>query len=151
MQNLKYRIMKINRVYVPYWEWEDYLNGMWRSVSKDEEFDLLQKSIKFTSDWVNYGNSMSEVIKAWPKTMINSMTNSSINKRAFLGHCAVQFKINCPEYITRAAWKELTDKQRFDADLIAQQHIDNWIKEYERKNRKVHKGLGEQLLLQWVT
>lgn len=143
--------LKIKQKYVPYWEWEDYLNGMWRTVSKDEEKEFLRQSIIFTSDWVIYGKAMFEVMNAWPKTMLNSMTNNSINKRAFLGHCAVQYKINCPEYITRMAWKELTDRQRFDADLIAQKHIDNWTKEYERKNRKVHKGLGEQLLLQWHT
>lgn len=140
---------KISRVYVPYWEWEDFKNGMWRKVSKEEENVYLPQAIDFTSDCVLYGKAMGEVINEWKMTMLNSLTNVHINRKAFLGHCAVQFKINCPEYITRMAWKELTDKQRFDADAIAQKHIDNWIKEHERKNRKVHKGLGEQMLFQW--
>jgi len=116
---------------------------MWRKLPKEEELEMLQKSIIFTGDWVRYGEAMGEVIKAWPRTMLNSLTNTSINRRAFLGHCAVQYKINCPEYITRQAWGLLNNKQRFDADTVAQKHIDNWIKEYAKENREVCKRMGE--------
>ena len=132
--------MKIKQVFVPYWEWEDWHAGMW-SKSKNEKQDLIT-AIEFTSQWELYGSAMGEVIKAWPRTMLNSLTNSSINRRAFLGHCAVCFKFGIPEYITRMAWKELTDQQRFDADAIAEKHIIN----YERKDTKIHPGLGTKML-----
>lgn len=144
-------MQKINRVYIPYSEWEDFTNGMWRSLDKYQEPEMISKAVAFTENWELYGGGMAEVIEAWPKTMLNSLTNTSVNRRAFLGHCACQYKIKVPEYLVRVAWGILTDKQRFDADAIAQQHINNWVKSYERKNRKIHKGLGEQLLLQWPT
>lgn len=125
---------KIKQVWIPYWEWEDWINGMWRSLSKEDEHDALQKAIEFTGDHIRYGNAMGEVIELWPRTMLNSLSNSGINRRAFLGHCAVQFKINVPEYITRMAWGELTDEQRELADQAAQSHIDNWIQSYAGKN-----------------
>ncbi len=137
--------------WVPYGEWEDFKNGMWRKLPTSLEPEMIDLAIEFTGKWVDYGNAMGEVIIEWPKTMINSLSNSSINRRAFLGHCACQFKHNIPEYITRIAWRELTDQQRFDADKIAEIHIKNWLKNYEVKNRKVHKGMGEQMLLQWPT
>ena len=121
--------MKIKQIWVPYWHWEDWLNGMW-AKSENEERDL-QTAIEFTGDHIAYGNAMLDVIFAWPQTMLNSLTNPSVNKRAFLGHCAVSYKLKIPEYITRQAWKLLTDKQRYDADLIAQQTIDEWKKDYE--------------------
>jgi len=80
---------------------------------------------------LEYGSAMKEVITAWPRTMLNSLTNPSINKRAFLGHCAVSFKLGISEAITRAAWKELTDTQRYLADLVAQSTIDEWKIKYE--------------------
>jgi len=127
--------MRIARVYIPYWEWEDWKEGMWRKINdKEEENILLQKAIEFTGDWVKYGTAMQKVVTLWPNTMLNTLTNVSANRRAFLGHCAVQMEINCPEYITRLAWKELTDKQREEADEIAQLTIDEWIEEYARKN-----------------
>ena len=109
----------------------------------------LNEAIEFTGDCHKYGEAMGQVIEVWPRTMLNSLTNTSINRRAFLGHCAVCFKLGITESTTRAAWKLLTDQQRFDADAIAEKHIRHY--EHERKNTVVHKGLGVQMLLQWPT
>lgn len=84
----------IKQQFVPYWEWEDYLNGMWRKLPKEDEPKFLSNAVEFTGDWVKYGAAMGEVIELWPRTMLNSLSNKSLNRRAFLGHCAVQFKIN---------------------------------------------------------
>lgn len=139
----------MKRIYHHYEKWEDWQNGMWRKVSATEEKKHLETAISFTGDHVKYGNAMKEVIKEWNFTMQNSLTNTSINRKAFLGHCAVQYKINCPEYITRLAWKHLTDEQRFLADKVAQETIDNWIENHETKNSIIHRNMGTQMLLQW--
>ena len=120
---------------------------MW-SKGSDEQ---LQPAIEFTGDWERYGEAMGEVIQAWPRTMLNSLTNTSINRRAFLGHCAVCFKLQIPESITRQAWGLLTDQQRYDADAIAEKHIKHWEYEYSRSLIKLHKGLGTQMLFEWTT
>ena len=123
----------IKQVWVRYDEWEDFKNGMWRKVQKSEEQELLNLAIEFTGNWVEYGAAMKEVVYAWPRTMLNSLTNNSINQRAFIGHCACCLKFHLPEYITRMAWVKLTDKQRFEADAIAQKVIDNWKEAYKNK------------------
>lgn len=115
----------IKQVWTPYWLWEDYINGMWSKV----DFDL-QTVIEFTGDHLIYGAAMKEVIYKWPNTMLNSLTNPSINKRAFVGHCAVNYTIGAPEYVTRMAWRELADHQRFLADKVAQETIDEWKNNY---------------------
>ncbi len=137
----------MKQYYTPWWEWEDYINGMWRKVEQEQEAEFLELAINFTGDWVKYGVAMGEVIELWPQTMLNSLSNKSLNRRAFLGHCAVQYKINCPEYITRQAWGLLTNEQRFNADAIAEKHIKHWEYEFKTKNRNLYKGLGEQMLL----
>lgn len=134
----------IKQVYVPYWEWEDFINGMW-SKSNDEEKDL-KTAIEFTGDHLKYGAAMKRVIIEWPRTMLNSLTNPSINKRAFLGHCAVCLELKIPEYITRQAWKRLTDQQRYDADQVAQETINEWTKQYGEQNKPVRAIVGETLL-----
>lgn len=121
------------RVYKPYWLWEDWLNGMWIRQSKINEEVMLKKASSFTGDHVEYGKAMREVVKSWPNTMLNSLTNVSINRRAFLGHCAVSYKIQCPEYITRMAWKLLTDDQRKLADLEATKTILQWEREHKER------------------
>lgn len=129
---------KIQQVYVRYQEWEDWQSGMWRSLPAEEEATMLSNAILFTGNHILYGEAMQQVVSLWPRTILNALTNPSINQRAFLGHCACQWKIDCPEYITRIAWKHLTDIQRKEADAVAQKTIDEWktnyilkLKEYE--------------------
>lgn len=138
--------MKIKQVFVPYWEWEDWINGMWSKAGKERESELLKQAIEFTGDWGRYGAAMGEVIQQWPKTILNTFTNVSVNRRAFLGHCAVCYKLKIPEYIVRQAWGLLTDQQRFDADAIAQKHINHWEYEYKISHTKLHTGLGSKML-----
>lgn len=148
--NIKYKQM--NRVYVPYWEWEDWLNGMWRKLTKEKEIEYLRKCINFTGNHILYGKAMRKVVIDWPNTMLNNITNTSMNKRAFLGHCACCYEFNCPEYITRLAWKYLTEEQRINADNEAQETIDWWIENrmnYEKENKGIRKDMGRQMLLQW--
>lgn len=120
---------QLKQVWIPYNEWEDYINGMWKK-KVDNESELLQKAIEFTSNHSLYGQAMGEVIHAWPRTMINSLTNPSINQRAFVGHCAVCYRLGIPEYIVRKAWKELTDEQRILADHEATKTIKRWKMKY---------------------
>lgn len=126
--------MKIKQQYVPYWEWEDWINGMWGTD------DRLQEAVEFTGDHIRYGEAMKEVVEAWPRTMLNNLTNPSINKRAFLGHCAVCFKLGITESTTREAWKLLTDQQRYDADKVAQEVVNDY------RNKQLYKDMGATLL-----
>lgn len=120
---------QIKQVWIPYWKWEDWKNGMWKKKVENES-QLLESAIEFTGNAEEYGNAMREVVKLWPNTMVNSLTNKSINQRAFVGHCAVCYKLGIPEYITRKAWKHLTQKQRDLADHEAQQTIYEWKRKY---------------------
>lgn len=92
---------------------------------------MLQKAIEFTGDHIKYGNAMREVVNLWENTMINHLTNPSINKRAFVGHCAVCYKIGIPEHVTRKAWKYLNKRQQVLADNEAQNTINEWLKKYQ--------------------
>jgi hypothetical protein len=120
--------VKIKQVYVPYWEWECFQFGFYSKVKNESQ--ALEKAIIFTGDYQLYGSAMLEVVDVWVNTMKNHLTNPSINKRAFVGHCAVCYKTGIPSYITRKAWKHLTDKQRILADNEAEKAIRIWNKKY---------------------
>lgn len=137
------------RIYKPYWLWEDYINGMWRTVSKQEESTFLDWAICFTGDHVEYGKAMGIVMYEWKETMLHNLTNNSINRRAFLGHCACCYTSGCPEYIVRQAWKMLNDEQRMSADNEAEIRINKWLNEYKTNSGGLRKDLGKQMLLQW--
>lgn len=111
---------------------------MWRKVDNEEEW--LKRAIKFTGNHKLYGKWMKKVVYKWPATMLNNLTNPSLNQRAFVGHCACCLAFGCPEYIVRMAWKELTEKQRVLADKVAQETIDEWKEKY--RNTSTHGSKG---------
>lgn len=123
----------MRQVYTPYWKWECHKSGMWSKVDKLTEQKMLKRAIIFTGNHILYGAAMEEVIYRWDNTMKHHLTNKSINRRAFLGHCAVCYRLQIPEYIVRMAWKQLTDKQRDLADNEAEINIKKWELWYTRK------------------
>lgn len=124
------------RIYVKYTEWEDWINGMWDKLSVDEESDMLLKCINFTGDYVKYGYWMEKVIYQWPNTMKHNLTNVSLNRLAFIGHCAASLAIKSPEYITRKAWRELSPVQRSNANGEALRCLNLWLDGFGYK--KIH-------------
>ncbi len=127
------------QVWTPYWKWECYKSGMWSKVDKITEAKMFKTAIEFTGNHTIYGKAMSQVIYKWKNTMKNNLTNQSINRRAFLGHCAVFYKLQIPEYIVRSAWKHLTDEQRRLADIQAENNIKEWELWYMKKLKNMSK------------
>ncbi len=107
------------RFYIHWEKWECQQNGMWRSLPKEQEEEVLCKAIEFTGNHELYGDAMKKVIFLWENSMKHFLSNPSVNKKAYIGHCAAQYAINCPEYITRQAWKHLSENQRILADKVA--------------------------------
>jgi hypothetical protein len=140
--------MKLNKVYHCYDKWEEVAHNMW-GTSKDARGDL-NLAIELTSDHIMYGSYMHEVIKHWPISCENALTDSNISQKAWIGHAAVAFALQIPESITRKAWSYLDDKQRILANQAADRAIREWRLRYI-KDREVYKNVGEQVLLEWDT
>lgn len=141
--NLK---MKFERVYHPWDKWEEVNHNMWGCVSNRKA--QLKKAITFTSDHKLYGRFMMRVVKEWPYSCENSLTDYSINRKAWIGHAAVALAIGIPEDITREAWGTLTDEQQLLANKEAERAIQTWELAYF-KNKQLHRNVGEKMLFEW--
>jgi hypothetical protein len=134
----------MRQIYIPYYKWECFNNGMWKKVNdKKTESELLDKAVLFTGNHIVYGKAMGKAIVLWKYSMLNFLTNKSMNRKAYLGHCAVFVEKQIPEYIVRMAWKRLTDKQRELADLEAEKYIKEWELHYMKKSMIILK-LGKK-------
>jgi hypothetical protein len=119
--------MQISKVYVPYYDWECFKNGMWNN----SDLHRLNEAILFTGNYCLYGMEMDRVIIEWPNTMKNHLTNPSINKLAFIGHCAVCNATGISEKTTRMAWRFLTEQQRVLANNEAKNAYKKWLQKYK--------------------
>lgn len=120
--------MKIDRVYHPYYAWEETYTRMWSKVKDREAF--LRVAIDFTGDAERYGQFMRIVTEVWPVSCEHNLTNKEQNRKAWIGHAACAFAFGCPEDVVRQAWGFLSKEQQDAANLQAEQAIDAWEEKY---------------------
>jgi hypothetical protein len=101
---------------------------MWRNETREYEMRELPKVIEFTGCHISYGSAMMEVVENWKYCIHHHLTDNSINKRAYIGHAACNYKFGWPEYLVRMAWNQLTDKQRYLANKQADNAIEYFLK-----------------------
>ena len=135
--------MKFKRVYHPVKTWEEIAAGMW--ADEDGMEAMLTRAVEFTGNHALYGSFMRRVVRAWPVSCENALTDYSLNQKAWLGHAACAMAIGCPESITRKAWSYLTDEQQFLANREAEGAIREWRNDYAT-NHEVRGDVGSALL-----
>lgn len=131
----------MQKLYHPYWLWEDYLNGMYNK-SCENETDLIRKSELILSDQKLFADIIQKIQTEWKVSTAENMSNKNQNRRAWLGAAACNYYANTPEYVTRIAWANLTPIQQMEANKVA----DLFIIRYERENNGIRRNLGESLL-----
>jgi len=144
MQNLK--LLKFDRVYHHYLDWEEINFNMWGIVENKKLW--LKRAINFTSDHLKYGRFMMRVVNEWKNSCENSLTDNSLNQRAWVGHAACALAIGCPESITREAWGHLTYEQQLLANSQVDRAIMCWKINYA-KSRGLLENMDESLLFEW--
>jgi hypothetical protein len=120
-----------------YLKWEDFQNGMYRTLYGQEKKDFLDKAVEFTGNPELYGNWMLEVVERWPICCEQNLSDTGMNRQAWIGHAACCLAIGCPEDITREAWSALSQEQQDKANAKADFAIELWEVIHEGKNLKV--------------
>ena len=73
----------------------------------------------------------------WPIETEHVLTDASISHRAWLGQSACNIYADVKEDETREAWGYLTEKQRREANRVADAVDDLWRKRYSGGNRQM--------------
>lgn len=120
----------MKQIYNHYLSWECFKMGMWRKPGKLEYDNLLKTAIEFTGNAKLYGEAMMQVVYKWKYSCEHNLTNLNINRRAWVGHAACAYKHGLPESVVRHAWGLLSDRQRYEANKMA----DLAIKQFELKS-----------------
>lgn len=131
------------RIYHPIDKWEEIPANMWGDV-KDKAI-MLKRAVEFTGDHELYGLYMQRVVSEWSFSCENALTDSNLNKKAWIGHAASALALGCPEDITRLAWGRLSYEQRVLANREAERAIKQW-KDNRRKNSDISENVGKSLL-----
>lgn len=115
------------RLFHPYQSWEDYQCGMYDELKEGRETRVIL-AMRLLASPSLCEHFMREVVKRWKNSSEQVLTNTSCNRRAWLGQAACCLYAGVREDETRQAWGLLKDEEQNKANEVA----DKVIADYER-------------------
>ena len=119
----------MKQVFYHYTLWEDFKNGMYDEI-KEGRTTRIEQAIYLLSNTELLYKYMKKVTVEWKYATEQNLTNMSMNHQAFLGQTACNIYAGIKEDETREAWGYLTNKQRYEANKIADLVDYEWKREY---------------------
>lgn len=106
-------------------KWEDYKHGLFDSTCEmyDEKLNL---SAELLSNPKQFYEVAKECLKEWKYSAEQNLSDYSINYQAYIGQASCCFNHGAPSYVTIDAWWMITDKQREDANDVANKVFQEW-------------------------
>lgn len=139
----------MKQYFAPYYNWEDFKNGMYEIPKEESRTMEIEKSVLLLSDSDSFNVLCETVLREWKISSMVNLTNTSCNRRAWLGQASCNYKYKVTETSTRMAWAELSEEKQIYANEIATKWIKIFESNYEREIRKIYPRVGRQMLLRW--
>ena len=131
-----------NRIFHTFEKWECQKAGFYKSKIEgmtngeaEKEFANFFKEGKF-KEWVE------KVIKDWKHSCEHYLTNTAMNRIAWLGQASVCYATGIPSKYS-SGWNLLTVKEQDEANQIALEALNNWLKQNNREEIELSEALSE--------
>ena len=125
----------ISRVYHPWWDWECYKAGFYKTTCEVNDAKAKEMYRDFLRDLGAFSKGMNRVTTEWPNSCEQFLTNPSLNRIAWLGQSAMCISTGIPSCY-RAGFKLLTAAEQASANGLAQEHL-TWWEGTRRENYQV--------------
>lgn len=117
-----------NRIFHTWDKWECHKNGFYASkVEGKTAEECKQAYLTVLGDPTIFAEALEIVIKDWKHSCEHYLTNTSMNRIAWLGQAAVCFKAKVPSKYS-SGWSLLTTEQQDKANDVALVYLNKWLK-----------------------
>jgi len=121
---------RMNRIYHTWDKWECYPAGFFEN--KPKERNLSEGMCKlmyaqFLADISRFEAAMAGVLRDWPNSCEQWLSNERMNRIAWLGQAAMCYATGIPSTFC-GGFNQLTAEQRLDANLAALKYLNIWLK-----------------------
>lgn len=110
-----------------YKTWEDWKGGMFlppkNNYIEEKMVNLSRELLSSKNDFYSAGIRM---ISVWKISSEVNLTNSSTNRRAWVGQATCCFTHGSSEESTKKAWWEMSEEEREQANKVADEIIKEW-------------------------
>lgn len=121
---------KIKRVFHHYKLCEEYTSQMWKQVPIEARQGYQDKSQALMLDCDAFEAAMKRAVVEWPFSSEASLSASTMNHQAWMGHAGCAINHDAPEDLTRLAWRTLNQAQQDAANAAADRAIAFWRERY---------------------
>lgn len=125
----------MERIYHSYDKWEDFKHGFYDSVSGKNKELLIESVAELFSSPELTEEYMQRVLNEWVFSCEHNLTNTSLNRIAYLGQSACCLYAKVPSSVTIGAYSKLPKEIRDRSDKIARILIKRW--EQKRKSKSI--------------
>ncbi len=126
----------MERVYHHYKRWECFKSGFYSEANLQDQKFFRSKSETLLSDHERLLDSMISVVSEWRHSSEHNLTNTSMNKIAWLGQAACAYQHRSPATATREAWHLISESKQRLANQSAQTALEYWTKKYRPMPKK---------------
>lgn len=116
----------MERIYHPYWLWEDYKNGFYDNVSGEQKKECISNCLEMFNCESKTIQNMFYVVDNWKYSMEHNLSNNSLNHIAYIGQSACCNYAKIPNSITMECWSMLSVETQQRANKNAIQAIERW-------------------------
>ena len=103
---------------------------MWRPYSGEDGNELSRKAANLMRNENGFRGAMEKALNEWPYSCEHNLSAKSINRRAWLGHAGCFLELGSPEANTRLGWHLLNVEEQMIADMVAEEVIGQWERQY---------------------
>ena len=118
-----------NRIFHTFDKWECHKSGFYKtSVDGMTSEECENAYADFLSDDEKFKDALSHVISEWEHSCEHYLTNSAMNRIAWLGQASMCYATGIPSKFC-GGFNLLSEDQREHANKIALQYLNKWLKE----------------------
>lgn len=115
------------RIYHPWHKWEDYRAGFYDNCTGETKQQKEFLVVEMFSNQKETTRCMFWIVNNWKYSCEHNLTNSSMNKIAYIGQAACCYYGNIPSTITMSMWSKLPKNVQESANSIAEKALNHWI------------------------
>lgn len=125
----------MKQIYHTWDKWEDHQHGFYDSCPQGEKENLLKLAVEmFNSEHATYQN-MQRVVDEWKYSCEHNLTNTTMNRVAWLGQSACCLYARIPSTVTMEAWSLLSPEVQERSNQIAESRIRFWEINYLKSSQ----------------
>lgn len=132
-----------NRIFHTYDKWECYKAGFYATSKKGMTSTQCEESYRdFLSDSNKFSEALEHVITEWKHSCEHYLTNSAMNRIAWLGQAAMCYATGIPA-VFRGGFNLLTKDQQEEANKVALIYLNKWLKNNNRSEVTMEEALSD--------